>query len=211
MGSKLRIVLIGLVIANGALGVLIASTNQVGAVPSSSSSAPEFSDQLTLVTEMSAQVEAPPPKPHECRVWGPERDPALFAELQNRLESEGGFPEITESVVVGAPDFLVYVEGLGSRDAVRRVAKELEAQGIESYPINRDDGERVLSIGVFSQSPRAQRLLSRVASLGYKTGIEELLRNQTVYHLTAHIPLSDQAYASSISGCVEIAQRSGFL
>ena len=143
----------------------------------------------------------------ECRLWGPVSDPLEFQVLQSQLSELGGFPEIVEMQVEGKPDYLVYVANLGSRDNARRVSAELLSQNIESYLINRDDGSRILSVGVFSRVQLAQRQLKRVSDLGYAGRMEELPRAQVVYNLTAHVALDSDLYKTSTSACMAFAQN----
>ncbi len=143
----------------------------------------------------------------ECRLWGPESDPLDFEVLQNQLSELGGFPEIVEMQVEGKPDYLVYVANLGSRDNAKRVSAELLSQDIESYLINRDDGSRILSVGVFSRAQLAERQLKRVSDLGYAGQIEKLPRAQVVYNLTAHVTLDSDLYKTSTSACMAFAQN----
>ena len=147
------------------------------------------------------------PSAKECRLWGPESDPMEFQNLQRQLSELGGFPEIVKMQVDGEPDYLVYVADVGSRDNAKRVSAELLSQNIESYLINRDDGSRILSVGVFSRAPLAQRQLQRVSALGYAGQVEELPRAQVVYNLTAHVALDSDLYKTSTSACMTFAQN----
>ena len=177
---------------------------------------PQPNDQLALAplqNELKLVEETPQTSPaaavvaKECRLWGPESDPLEFQHLKTQLSEIGGFPEVVEMQVYGKPDFLVYVADLGSRDNAKRVAAELRSQDIESYLINRDDGSRILSVGVFSRSQLAQRQLQRVTNLGYSGQIEELPRAQVVYNLTAHVALDSDLYKTSTSACMRFAQN----
>ncbi len=163
--------------------------------------------QLKLIEEPALVANQAPAAIKECRVWGPESDPDTFAPLQSELDQIGGFPEIIEMQVAGKPDYLVYVANLGSRDNAKRVASELRSQDIESYLINRDDGSRILSVGVFSRKRLADRQLQKVTDLGYAGQVDELPRAQTVYNLTAHVELDSQLYKTSTSACMAFAQN----
>lgn len=163
--------------------------------------------QLKLVEEPAQVAQQEPAAVKECRVWGPESDPSTFVPLQSELEQIGGFPELVETQIDSKPDYLVYVANLGSRDNAKRVATELRSQDIDSYLINRDDGSRILSVGVFSRKRLADRQLERVVSLGYAGQVDELPRAQTVYNLTAHVELDSQLYKTSTSACMAFAQN----
>ena len=171
------------------------------AVPS-----PQEESVASVPQQMQAAASSVKSSVKECRSWGPESDPLEFQGLQSQLTDLGGFPEIVEMQVEGNPDYLVYVANLGSRDNAKRVSAELLSQNIESYLINRDDGSRILSVGVFSRSQLAQRQLQRVSDLGYAGQLEELPRAQVVYNLTAHVALDSDLYKTSTSACMAFAQ-----
>jgi sporulation related protein len=216
-----RIVLTGLVCANVCLAFALIAFQEPR--PNDQSALLPLDNQLKLVEEAVptpqgeaiasvpdlSQTSTPSVKSSakECRSWGPESDPLEFQGLQAQLSDLGGFPEIVEMQVQGKPDYLVYVANLGSRDNARRVSAELLSQNIESYLINRDDGSRILSVGVFSRAQLAQRQLKRVSDLGYAGQLEELPRAQVVYNLTAHVALDSDLYKTSTSACMAFAQN----
>ena len=212
-----HLVLTGLLCANVCLAFALIAFQEP--LPNDQSALLPLENQLKLVQETRAEsqgsrqnstiaqrpIRAASAK--ECRSWGPESDPLEFQILQTQLSELGGFPEIVEMQVEGKPDYLVYVADLGSRDNAKRVSAELLSQNIESYLINRDDGSRILSVGVFSRAQLAQRQLQRVTALGYTGQMEELPRAQVVYNLTAHVALDSDLYKTSTSACMVFAQN----
>lgn len=216
-----HIVLTGLLCANVCLAFVLIAVQEPR--PNDQSALLPLDNQLKLVAEAQppaqgelvaslqgqSQTSIQPVKSaaKECRSWGPESDPLEFQGLQTQLSDLGGFPEIVETQVAGKPDYLVYVANLGSRDNARRVSAELLSQNIESYLINRDDGSRILSVGVFSRAQLARRQLKRVSDLGYTGQMEELPRAQVVYNLTAHVALDSDLYKTSTSACMAFAQN----
>jgi len=143
-----------------------------------------------------------------CRVWGPEQKESAFNSLAKQLDALGGFPEVRKRTVQSTPDFLVYIDDLGSRDNAKRVAAELASVKTDSYLIIAEDGRPILSVGVFSRRALADRQHNRMQKLGYKVGLQTVERTQVVFNLTAHVPLDSPEYESSTSSCVEIAQGS---
>ncbi|XOV83439.1 MAG: SPOR domain-containing protein [bacterium] len=204
MLPRRHIVLTGLLCANVCLAFGLIALQEPQ--PNDQSALIPLDNSIKLVEEVSRKAQKSVISAKECRIWGPESDPLAFQNLQSQLSELGGFPEIVEMQVEGKPDYLVYVANLGSRDNARRVSAELMSQNIESYLINRDDGSRILSVGVFSRAQLAQRQLQRVSSLGYTGQIEELPRAQVVYNLTAHVPANSDLYKSSTSACMAFAQ-----
>ena len=196
----------GLITANVCLGLWLNATTGEAVVPAPSLQALE-GPEIQLLAEIAPPAEAVPKPPvRECRIWGPEKSPDLFAELQANLDAIGGFPEIQETEVRAAPDYLVYVTGLGSRDNAKRAARELKALNIDSYAMTSESGAPILSVGLFSRENLAVKQEERVAKLGYEVVLETLERTQTVYNLVAHVRVDSDEYQSSTSACVAIAQ-----
>ena len=116
------------------------------------------------------------------------------------------FPELRESLIQSDPDYLVYVAKLGSTEQANRTAQELKTLEIDSYLIRRDDVGPILSVGVFSQEARAERLQERLHKLGYEVVLEALERTQTVFELTGHVLIDSEDYSTSTANCASIAQ-----
>ncbi len=200
-----KVVLAGLITANVCLGLWLNATVREGMTPE-----PRLGeldgDRIQLLAEVGPPAE-PTPKPpaRECRIWGPEQDPQAFDTLRVELDAIGGFPEVQETTVRAEPDYLVYVQALGSRDNAKRVARELKALNIDSYAMTADSGAPILSVGLFSREHLAKRQHQRVTELGYEVATDVLERTQTVYNLVAHVSVDSDAYGTSTSACVAIA------
>jgi cell division septation protein DedD len=196
--------LVGLLAANACLALWLNVAQEPIAVVVAP--AADIGPEIQLLAEVPISP-TPKPPPRECRSWGPEKDPQAFVSLVAKLDLTGSFPEVQKQEIMGAPDFLVYVGELGSQDNAKRVARELESQGIDSYIIDRDDAYLILSVGVFSKENRANRQQARVSALGYDVFIEQLERVQTVYNLTAHVNVDSESYTSSTSACMVFAHN----
>ena len=170
--------------------------------PTAPSFAPDL--ELKIVSEQARQEATPVIR--ECRVWGPVQDASEFDDLKLRLSKSGGFPEVDESLIEDEPDYLVLVENLGSRERAKKTAQALRRVEIESYLINREQGGPVLSVGVFSRKPLAEKQTERLQKLGYEVVLQTLDRSQTVYQLTAHVEVNSHEYETSTSPCPAIAQ-----
>jgi len=208
-----RTLLVGLLAANVCLTVALWLTHEPSAEVAIAAAqvSEEVEHRIQLLAEVPEEampVTAPVQKPaRACRVWGPEQSPDAFTELMVQLESSGSFPEVQSLEVKAAPDYLVYVGEIDSRDNAKRLAKELDALNIKSYLINQQDQPLKLSVGVFSRQQPAQKQKNRIADLGYPVAIEELERAQTVYQLSAHVEENSEAYESSTSACIAIAHN----
>jgi hypothetical protein len=122
-----------------------------------------------------------------CRVWGPFNDLAEAEAVAADLGLDGAAYQVVDEEITGSPDFLVYIDHGGDREAARRVVEELRTQGIEGY-IMRGRFNDAVSIGVFSLQDRATRQQERVAAMGYAPHVEVLERTQRVYYLAAQVP-----------------------
>jgi len=204
-----RTLLMGLIAANICLTfALIANQEPQSVGPSlPAGNVASNTDKIQLLTEVPALQPVSKPAPRECRTWGPERDPTAFDTLRVVLAEHGGFPELLETQMQGAPDYLVYIGDLGSRANAKRVAAELATQSIDSYLMRSEDGLPILSVGVFSRESLAQRQFAKVTGLGYAVAIEELERSQTIYNLSAHVAIDSELYGSSTSPCMAIAHN----
>ena len=204
-----RIMLTGLIAANVCLAFALIAFQEEPPVKQTALAPIESEIQLLAEVPVELQVEKPIPKaiPKECRVWGPEQSPSAFDALLAELDALGGFPDVKKTEVQGAPDYLVYIDELGSTENAKRVAQELTSLEIESYLMVREDDAPILSVGLFSRQNLANKQLNRVTTLGYAGFIEELPRAQTVYNLTAHVKANSKLYKTSTSACMAIAQN----
>ena len=200
-----RILLSGLIAANICVAFALIAFQEEP--PVKQTALAPIESQIQLLAEVPAALPVDKPLPKECRVWGPEQSPSAFDDLLADLDAQGGFPEVKKTEVQGDPDFLVYIGELGSRENAKRVARELNSLDMESYLMIREDDTPILSVGLFSRQPLANKQLNRVTTLGYAGFIEELPRAQTVYSLTAHVQADSQLYKTSTSPCMAIAQN----
>jgi hypothetical protein len=203
--TQSRTILLTLLGVNMIVGGIFASTPPEKIIDPAAPLAVE--PPLRLMAESApAQTEAPPPR--VCRLWGPESDPEVFANLRNKLEEDGGVPQVIKSEIEGAPDYLVAVTALNSIENAKRVASELAALDIESYLLHRDDSDPALSVGVFSRKDLADAQRERIENLGYRVELEALVRTQTIYNLWAHVVAETEVYNSSVAPCPTFAQGS---
>jgi len=199
-----RIFLMGMVAANLCLPLVLISwqdqTNHVEEIPSKAVA------EIRLIDEVGVRSVTDVPEVFtECRIWGPEVEAGAFDGLIAQLDQQGGEPDIQMSEVPVAPDYLVYIGGLGTNASINRVIAKLNDQRIDSYVIKRENAAPILSVGVFSRQEYAELQLTTVEKLGYKGFIEELPKSKTVYNLTAHVSIASELYKSSNAGCMTFA------
>ena len=64
-----------------------------------------------------------------------------------RLDADGGRAEVREVVARGRPDHVVYIEPAASRDAARRVLRELEGQSIAGQVVDAGPLANAVTLG----------------------------------------------------------------
>lgn len=76
----------------------------------------------------------------------------------------------------------VQIRNIATREEASRQLEILRSNGIaDAYPVPEDDGERTLSLGLFSELDRAERLELRADSLGLDADIVRHTREATVF------------------------------
>ncbi len=200
-----RYLLAGLVVANACLALVLTIQPEESVIVSPTPAA--LGPEIQLLAEIPAAEFHLQAAPRECRLWGPESDPQAFMALVAQLDAMGSFPEVQKREISGAPDYLVYVGELGSRDNAKRVARELNALEIDNYLINREAASPIISVGVFSRKSLADQHIEKIAGLGYHVFLEQLERAQTVYSLVAHVSADTALYNSSTSACMAFAHN----
>ncbi len=102
-----------------------------------------------------------------------------------RLETAGARAQVREAVARGRPDHVVYIEPAASRDAARRVLRELEGQSIGGQVVPAGPLENAVTLGVFAERESAEVLAARVAAFGYSVRHMELEREHAAYVVLA--------------------------
>ena len=149
--------------------------------------------------------------PRVCYAWGPFDDANALDPLQHEISALGANPHVASREVKGKSDYLVYIGPEASRDAMRRIRRELDALDIESYMIVQGPYANRVSVGVFSRQTLALAQRDRVKALGYDVDIEELARSHEVHHLIAEVGADFAASVPPTGFCEDIAPREQFL
>lgn len=113
-----------------------------------------------------------------------------------RLEAAGGRAQVREAVARGRPDHVVYIQPAASRDAARRVLRELEGQSITGQVVAAGALENAVTLGVFAERESADALAARVAAIGYPVRHMALERRHTAY-----VVLSREGSEGALAPC----------
>ena len=149
--------------------------------------------------------------PRVCYAWGPFSDADALDPLQDEIKALGAMAHVASREIKGKSDYLVYIGPEASRDAMRRIRRELDALDIESYMIVQGPYANRVSVGVFSRQTLALAQRDRVKALGYDVDIEELARSHEVHHLIAEVGADFAASVPPTGFCEDIAPREQFL
>ena len=117
----------------------------------------------------------------DCRTSAPFADSRDAMAFAGRLEARGARAQVREAVVRGWPDHVVYVEPAASRDAARRILRELEGQSIRGQVVDEGALANAVTVGVFAERAKADALVARVKAFGYLVRRRALDRAHTVY------------------------------
>jgi len=123
--------------------------------------------------ERTAQAPEPQEQPQAtapaavCLSVGPFGAAETGEEVLARVRGLGSDAELrtsTEEVFLG---YWVQIRNIPSRQEANRQMAVLQEAGFDdAYPVPEDDGERTISLGLFSDSERAERLRAQAAELG---------------------------------------------
>lgn len=119
-----------------------------------------------------------------CLSFGPFPNIAVTDDLTTEFQSRGY--AVRRRVAEGDVwlGHWVYLDGIASRAAASEIVATLARAGItEAYVITDDDGSSLISLGVFSQQPRAERRFAEARDLGFAPVVEDRTRPGTVYWL----------------------------
>ena len=116
-----------------------------------------------------------------CRTSAPFADFRDAMAFASRLEALGARTQVREAIARGRPDHVVYVEPAASRDAARRILRELEGQSIGGQVVDEGALANAVTVGVFAERATADALVARVRAFGYPVRRRALDRAHTVY------------------------------
>ena len=115
------------------------------------------------------------------------------------LGGEAGLRSATEEVFLG---HWVQIRNIPSREEANRQVSVLQEAGFEdAYPMPEDDGERTISLGLFSDEERAERLREQAAELGLDAEVVPQTREAATYWVDVRLdPGQDPGGFASVLG-----------
>jgi cell division septation protein DedD len=153
----------------------------------------------TLVAAATALQSAPStvtetPALERCVSIGPFNDQALETHAASLLQERGFTPQQRTEAVDVRDGYWVYVGGLKNAADEARALKSLQEAGItDAHAVSAADDGRRVSVGLFTERPRAERRARAVQHLGFSPDIVERHRPGTIYWIDLDLGTSDAA------------------
>ena len=111
------------------------------------------------------------------------REPAVRA--SERLAAQGADVGVVVESVVGDPQYHVFVAPAANPAKAQRTARELTAEGVNSYVVTSGPRAGGVAVGVFHSEQRAEAQKDRVAQLGYDVRLAIAQQERQMYRVRA--------------------------
>jgi len=149
---------------------------------------------------LASEAPAAPPLPTlrlsegvECVSLGPFLDLTEAARASTGLREAGLEPRQRAKDGAVWNGYWVSLAGLADPAAAEEVVERLRASGVgDAYVMPADDAGPTVSLGLFTEQPRALRRMDEVRALGFEPRIEERQRSGTVYWIDVDVNSSEQ-------------------
>ncbi|WP_405229345.1 SPOR domain-containing protein [Lentisalinibacter sediminis] len=157
---------------------------------------------LAPARQSAETAEAAAPATDVCISMGPfgsaETGEDVVARVRD-LGGEAGLRSASEEVFLG---HWVQIRNIPSREEANRQVAVLQEAGFEdAYPMPEDDGERTISLGLFSDEERAERLQQQALELGLDAEVVPQTREATTYWVDVRLdPDQDPGGFASVLG-----------
>jgi cell division septation protein DedD len=145
-----------------------------------------------LQSETSTVTVTPPQK--RCVSIGPFNELAQVTHAATLLQGRGFIPQQRSEAGDVRDGYWVYLGGLKSAADEARALKSLQDAGItDAHAVPAADDGRRVSVGLFTERPRAERRARAVQHLGFSPDIVERRRSGTIYWIDLDLGTSDAA------------------
>jgi hypothetical protein len=149
---------------------------------------------------LASEAPAAPPLPTlrladglECVSLGPFLDLTEAARASTGLREAGLEPRQRAKEGAVWNGYWVSLAGLADATDAEQIVERLRAAGIgDAYVMPTDDEVPTISLGLFTEQPRALRRMDEVRALGFEPRIEERQRSGTVYWIDVDVSSPDQ-------------------
>ncbi len=153
---------------------------------------------------------APAPEPREepqppsaaCLSVGPFGAAQTGEDVLARVRGLGSEAELRSAIEEVFLGHWVQIRNIPSREEANRQVAVLQEAGFEdAYPMPEDDGERTISLGLFSDEERAERLRAQAAELGLNPEVVPQTREATTWWVDVRLDPDQDAddFAGALS------------
>ena len=143
-------------------------------------------------SEGSTATETPAAK--RCVSVGPFNDVTQETRAASLLQERGFAPQQRSETADVRDGYWVYLGGLKSAADEARALRSLQEAGItDAHAVPAADDGRRVSVGLFTERPRAERRARAVQHLGFSPDIVERRRPSTIYWIDLDLGTSDAA------------------
>lgn len=127
-----------------------------------------------------------------CISLGPFRDLAEAGQASSTMRGAGYSPRTRVAEGDVWAGLWVYLADLPSRAEAQRAMTLLKQRGVaDAYIMPASDQTNVISLGIFTEPPRAQRRAEEVRALGFTPSIADRTRRDTVYWIDIDLKPTD--------------------
>jgi hypothetical protein len=159
-------------------------------------SPPADAPRLVLASEAPASSPLPTlrlAEGTECVSLGPFLDLTEAARASTGLREAGLEPRQRAREGSVWSGYWVSLAGLASAADAEQLVERLRASGIgDAYIMPAEDEAPTISLGLFTERPRALRRMDEIRALGFEPAIEERQRSGTVYWIDVDVGSPDQ-------------------
>jgi cell division septation protein DedD len=161
-------------------------------VHSQPATAPAVAAASVPASEGSTATETPAAK--RCVSVGPFNDVTQETRAASLLQERGFAPQQRSETADVRDGYWVYLGGLKSAADEARALRSLQEAGItDAHAVPAADDGRRVSVGLFTERPRAERRARAVQHLGFSPDIVERRRPSTIYWIDLDLGTSDAA------------------
>jgi cell division septation protein DedD len=161
-------------------------------VHSQPATAPAVAAASVPASEGSTATETPAAK--RCISVGPFNDVTQETRAASLLQARGFAPQQRSETADVRDGYWVYLGGLKSAADEARALRSLQEAGItDAHAVPAAEDGRRVSVGLFTERPRAERRARAVQHLGFSPDIVERRRPGTIYWIDLDLGTSDAA------------------
>lgn len=166
-----------------------------------------------------AADDKPEPKPAVptrpvCWQIGPFADLVSAKQVESRLAAMDIGLDLREVEMPGKTDYWVHIPPQPSRKLAIKLLRDLQSRKIDSFLITEGELENGISLGFFTEKPRADLIHEQRREQGYDAAIKEVVRVQkefwAIYSIDQYGELHDSLWQKMAEGNTGLDRRKNY-